>query len=75
MKNFRVFAPLVTGEQMELHDCDTGADVISHLFSHNWGAPPRSVVLEALAKDGRVVRLIIPNDGSDAVRVTIEEQL
>ena len=67
MKNFRVFAPLVTGEQMELQDCDTGRQVIAHLFSHDWGAPPASIVIEAISKDGRVVRLIIPNDGSEAV--------
>ena len=51
MKNFRVFAPLVSGEQMELHDCDTGQQVIAQLFSHDWGAPPRSIVIEAIAKD------------------------
>jgi hypothetical protein len=74
VKNFRVFAPLVTGDQMELHDCDTGQQVIAQLFSHEWGAPPRSIVLEAIAKDGRIVRIIVPNDGSDAVKVAIEDR-
>jgi hypothetical protein len=74
VKNFRVFAPLVTGEQMELHDCDTGQQVIAQLFSHDWGAPPRSIVIEAIAKDGRVVRVIVPNDGLDAMTVASEDQ-
>jgi len=73
VKNLRVFAPLVTGEQMELQDCETGRQVIAHLFSHDWGAPPASIVIEAMAKDGRIVRVIIPNDSSEAVKVAIEE--
>jgi hypothetical protein len=72
MKNFRVFAPLVGGGQMELQDCDTGNQVVMALFSHNWGAPPQSVVIEATAIDGRIVRIIIPNDESVTVRVAIE---
>jgi hypothetical protein len=68
MKNLRVFAPLVNGEQMELTDCDTGQQVIGTLFSHDWTAPPKSVVIEATANDGRVVRLVIQNDDSDMVR-------
>jgi len=47
----RVCAPLVTGEHMELHDCDTSQQVIAQLFSHDWGAPPRSIVIEAIAKE------------------------
>ena len=74
MQNFRVFAPLMTGAQMELHDCDTGQQVIGHLFSHDWGAPPRAIVMEARAKDGRLVRIIIPNDRSQTVPVAIEER-
>jgi hypothetical protein len=58
---------------MELRDCETGRQVVQALFSHDWGAPPRSIVLEAMAKDGRLVRVIIPNDASDAVKVAIEE--
>lgn len=73
MKNFRVFAPLTTGEQVELHDCDTGRQVVRALFSHDWGAPPSTIVLEAVTKDGRTVRIIIPNDDSEAVKVLIEE--
>jgi hypothetical protein len=73
VKNFRVYAPLVSGEQMELRDCETGRAVIQNLFSHKWGAPPSSIVIEATSKDGRVVRVIIPNDDSEAVKVAIED--
>jgi len=37
-------------------------------------APPRSIVIEAITKDGGVVRVIVPNDGSDAVKAAIEER-
>jgi hypothetical protein len=72
MKNLRVFAPLVNGEQMELTDCHTGQEVVRTLFCHDWGAPPKLVVIEATSNDGRVVRLVIQNDESDTVRVAIE---
>jgi hypothetical protein len=72
MKNLRVFAPLVGGGQMELEDCDTGSEVVRALFSHKWAAPPQSIVIEATANDGRIVRIIVPNDESDTVRVAVE---
>jgi hypothetical protein len=59
---------------MELTDCDTGRRVISTLFSHDWGSPPQALVIEAMAKDGRLVRLVIPNDDSDTVKVAIEDR-
>jgi len=74
VKNFRVYAPLTTGDQMELKDCETGRQLISALFSHQWSAPPRSIVIESTAKDGRVVRIVIANDDSDVVKVLIEER-
>ena len=72
MKNLRVFAPLVTGDQMELADCETGQQVVQALFSHGWGTRPKSIVIEATSTDGRIVRVIIPNDDSDRVRVLVE---
>jgi len=72
MKNLRVFAPLVNGGQVELSDCHTGQQLIRALFSHDWGAPPKAVVIEATSTDGRAVRLVIQNDDSDMVRVIIE---
>lgn len=68
-----MYAPLKTGEQMELKDCETGREVISALFPHKWSTPPRAIVIESTANDGRVVRIIISNDDSDAVKVAIEE--
>jgi hypothetical protein len=72
MKNLRVYAPLMNGEQMELADCETAQQVVQALFSHGWNTPPKSIVIEATSTDGRIVRVIIPNDDSDMVRVLIE---
>ncbi len=73
MKNFRIYAPLVNGGQMELTGCDTGRDVIRALFGHQWETAPRAVVIESTAKDGRIVRIIVGNDEGDAVKVSIED--
>jgi len=59
VKNLRIFAPLVNGEQFELADCLTGRDLVKGVFQNNWAAPPQALVIEASDKEGRVIRIVI----------------
>ena len=65
VKNLRIFAPLVNGEQFELADCVTGRDLVRGVFQNNWTAPPQALVIEASDKEGRVIRIVIPYDDSE----------
>ena len=69
MKNLRIFATLVNGEQLELSDCPTGRDLIRALMPGT--AKPKALVIEATDKDGRVVRIVVAADDSEVARVSM----
>ena len=72
MKNLRISVPLVNGELLDLYsDVTTGKALIQALLTSDWGAPPRCLVFEAKAEDGRTVEISIPYDERDTVHVHI----
>ena len=70
MKNLRIFATLVNGEQIELSDCPTGLDLIRALLPGGQ-TKPKALVIEATDKDGRVVRIVVAADDSETAKVAI----
>jgi hypothetical protein len=70
LKNLRIFATLVSGEQLELADCPTGRDLIRALMPGG-SSKPKALVIEATDKDGRVVRIVVPADDSEVARVSM----
>jgi hypothetical protein len=74
VKNLRIFAPLSNGEQLEFSGAATGRELIHGLIRDGWTAAPQAVVIEALDKEGRTVRIVIPYDDSDTVRVIVAEE-
>jgi len=73
MKNLRIFATLINGDQIELSDCPTGLDLIRALLP---GGPtkPKALVIEATDKDGRVVRIVVAADDSETAKVAITHE-
>jgi len=72
LKNLRIFAPLVNGEQVELADCPTGRDLIKALMPDSSRSSDfKALVIEATDNDGRVVRIVISADETETARVTI----
>ena len=69
VKNLRIYATLVDGEQLELHDCPTGGDVVRALLHQ--GDRAKALVIEATDNDGHVVRIVVPADDTDTARVSI----
>ena len=65
---------LTNGEQLEFSGAATGRDLIRGLIGEQWNAEPQAVVIEAVDKEGRTVRLVIPYDDSDTVRVIVAEE-
>ena len=72
MKNLRIFATLINGDQIELSDCPTGRDLIKALL-HDERAQPKAMVIEASDKDGRVIRIVVSADDAETARVTISD--
>ena len=70
VKNLRIFATLLNGEQLELRDCPTGSDLIRAIL-HDAAVGTKALVIEATDKDGRVVRIVVPADDSETARVAI----
>jgi hypothetical protein len=73
VKNLRIFATLIDGEQLELRDCPTGGDLVRALLPQS-GTTARALVIEASDKDGRIVRIVVPADDSEMARVSIAEE-
>ena len=73
MKNLRIFAPLEKGGQIELTDCPTGRDLIKALLRERdiSSAPPKALVIEAIAPDRQVVRIIVSYDDTETARVLV----
>lgn len=74
MKNLRIFAPLVNGEQIELADCPTGRDLIRALLPDARSADLKALVIEATDKDGRIVRIVVAADDTESARVSIAKE-
>ena len=74
MKNLRIFAPLVNGDQLELADCPTGRDLVRVLLGDGRSGEPKALVIEATDKDGRVVRIVVSADDSETARVSISQE-
>ncbi|HKB13943.1 MAG TPA: hypothetical protein VKD69_24935 [Vicinamibacterales bacterium] len=72
MKNLRIYATLLNGQQLELHDCPTGSDVVRALLHHTDGA--KALVIEATDKEGQVVRIVVPADDSETAKVSIAKE-
>jgi hypothetical protein len=73
VKNLRIFATLVNGEQLELENCPTGRDLVAALLPQS-GRVPKALVIEGTDKEGRVVRIVVPADDSDTARISITEE-
>jgi hypothetical protein len=73
VKNLRIFATLVSGEQLELQDCPTGRDLVRALL-HQSGTSAKALVIEASDKDGRVVRIVVPANDSETAKVSIAQE-
>jgi hypothetical protein len=74
LKNLRIFAPLVNGDQLELADCPTGRDLVRVLLGDGRSGEPKALVIEATDKDGRVVRIIVAADDSETAKVSISKE-
>jgi hypothetical protein len=73
VKNLRIFAPLTNGEQLEL-TCPSGRELIHDLLPSARAALAKALVIEATDADGRVIRVVIPNDDAETARVSVTEE-
>lgn len=72
MKNLKIYLPLVDGSVLPIEHT-SGKELIQGLVSDDVRPPPRSMVIEATAEDGRRIAITIPYDNRDAAHVRIED--
>lgn len=73
MKNLSIYLPLVDGSCYDM-EFSSGKELIAEMVGSDWGPPPRHLVFEAVAEDGRVVTLSISNNSSDRIHVSINDE-
>ena len=71
MKNLKMSLPLVNGGLLPL-DFETGKQLIQELISDDFGAPPRSLVIECTTEDNKTVTISIPYSDKNEVSVSID---
>jgi hypothetical protein len=71
MNNLRIYLSLVDGSQFPL-ESDSGRELIGDIFGDDMRPPPKFLVIEATAMDGRVARISVFNGDSPDASVQIE---
>jgi hypothetical protein len=71
MKNLKVFLPLRDGSVFDLNYAN-GKEMIHEMITDDWGAPPRSLVIEGTADDGKQVVISVPYTDSEEASVRIK---
>ncbi|MFG0247516.1 MAG: hypothetical protein ACF8OB_01410 [Phycisphaeraceae bacterium JB051] len=72
MKNLDIFLPLVNGGSQPL-DFEAGHEIIEHMVGDDLRPPATCLVIQAIADDGTMVSITIPNDSSGEVGVRFEK--
>lgn len=72
MQSLRIGLPLVDGGHHAL-EYSSGKQLIHDWISDDWGAPPRSLTIEARTRDGQSVEIVIPYDDSDSAVAFIRD--
>lgn len=72
MKNLQIYAPCVDDSQLDM-EFESGKQLIQELLTDDWGAPPKSLCIEASMDNGTKVTISIPYTDSDRVSVSIEK--
>jgi len=73
MNNFELSLPLVDGSMSDIYYGETsGIDVIHELITDDFGAPPRSMLIQIKTDSGKTVKISIPYDDSSNATVHID---
>lgn len=74
MSNLKIYLPAVDGSAYVLQDeNDSCKEAIHTLFTDDFGAPPRSMVIQIRAKSGKIVKVLIPYDDNEQASVKIDD--
>lgn len=74
MSNLKVYLPAVDGSVYILQDeQDSCKEAIHTLFTDDFAAPPRSMVVQVTTASGKVVRVLIPYEESEQASVKIDD--
>ncbi|GLK90034.1 hypothetical protein GCM10017655_30960 [Pseudomonas turukhanskensis] len=73
MSNLDIYLPLVDGSACwPVAKGDLCKDAIQTVFSDDWGAPPRALVIKVLSGSGKEITVYIPYDNNGKASVQID---
>lgn len=73
MSNIEVYAPLVDGSSVHLHNTEEGCNhLIEIILGDDLRPPPKNLTIKVTTKGGKKVELIIPNDHQAIAIVRID---
>lgn len=74
MSNLKVYLPTVDGSNYSLQDeGDSCKDAIHTLFTDDFAAPPRSMIIQVKTASGKIVKVVIPYDDYEQASVKIDD--
>lgn len=74
MSSLKVYLPAVDGSAYILQDeQDSCKEAIHTLFTDDFAAPPRSMVIQVTTASGKVVKVLIPYEESEQATVKIDD--
>lgn len=75
MSNLDVYLPAVDGSAYVLHSKDESCkEAIHTLFSDDYAAPPRQLVIEVRTESGKNVKVFIPYSDDQPASVYVDGQ-
>ncbi len=74
MSNLKIYLPAVDGTAYVLQDeTDNCKEAIHTLFTDDFAAPPRSMIIQITTKSGKIVKVLIPYDESEQASIKIDD--
>ena len=74
MSNLKIYLPAVDGSAYVLQDeNDSCKEAIHTLFTDDFAAPPRSMIIQITTQSGKIVKVLIPYDENELASVKIDD--
>lgn len=74
MSNLKIYLPAVDGSAYVLQDeNDSCKEAIHTLFTDDFAAPPKNMIIQITAKSGKIVKVLIPYDDHEQASIKIDD--
>ena len=76
MSNLEIYAPLVNGDVYPMHENGEACSLfVTNFLGDDLRPPPNSITIKIETKSGKHVRIVIPNNSTEAAVFVDDEEL